>query len=108
MLTLVLGEGSEQAGQHPVLVISNDSFNQVMPVVTVLPLTSLKPGRRLYPGEVLVTKGVADLPEDSIVLAHQIRTISKKRLKSPYGHIGNHEMQKRIENALKIHLDLEE
>lgn len=102
------GEGSEQAGQRPVLVISNDSFNQVMPVVTVLPLTSLKPRRRVYPAEVLLRHGEASLPEDSIVLAHQIRTISKERLKHPYGYITNPEIQRGIEDALKIHLDLEE
>ena len=101
------GEGSEQAGQRPVLIISNDSFNQVMPVVTILPLTSLKPGRRLYPSEVLLRHGEASLPEDSIVLAHQIRTISKKRLKGLYGNITNLEIRMEIESALKIHLDLE-
>jgi len=101
------GEGSEQAGQRPVLVVSNDSFNQVMPVVTILPLTSLKKGRRVYPSEVLLRHGDANLPEDSIVLTHQIRTISKKRLKHPYGYITNPEMQKTIEDALRIHLDLD-
>jgi mRNA interferase MazF len=102
------GEGSEQAGQRPVLVISNDSFNHVMPVVTVLPLTSLKPGRRIYPSEVLLTQGEASLSEDSIILAHQIRTISKKRLKSSYGYITNSKRRREIEAALRIHLDMEE
>ncbi len=102
------GEGSEQAGTRPVLVISNDSFNQVMPVVTVLPLTSKKPGRRIYPGEALIAQGEAGLPEDSIVLAHQIRTISRKRLKSLYGYVTSAGTQEKVEAALKIHLDLEE
>jgi mRNA interferase MazF len=101
------GEGSEQAGQRPVLVISNDSFNEVMPIVTVLPLTSLKPGRRIYPSEMLLPRGQANLPDDSIVLAHQIRTISKARLKGSYGRVGDPEIQGKVETALKIHLDLE-
>ena len=37
--------GSEQAGQRPVLVVSNEIMNEVLPIVTVLPLTSRKPGR---------------------------------------------------------------
>ena len=41
--------GSEQQGRRPVLVISDETTNTVMPVVTVLPLTSLKKGRKLYP-----------------------------------------------------------
>jgi len=32
-------KGSEQRGNRPVLVISDEDFNQTMPVVTILPLT---------------------------------------------------------------------
>lgn len=39
--------GAEQKGRRPVLIVSNEEFNQAMPNVTVLPLTSTK--RRLYP-----------------------------------------------------------
>ena len=50
--------GSEQRGKRPVLVISDEDFNIVMPVVTVLPLTSLKEGRKIYPNEVLLKKAL--------------------------------------------------
>ena len=72
--------GSEQKGRRPVLVISDEDFNQVIPVVTILPITSLKKGRPLYPNEVLIPKGTAGLTADSIILCHQIRTISKDRM----------------------------
>jgi len=39
-------KGSEQRGNRPVLVISDEDFNQVMPVITILPITSLKQGRK--------------------------------------------------------------
>lgn len=71
---------SEQRGNRPVLAISDEDFNQVMPVITVLPITSLKQGRTVYPNEVFLPQGVAGLPHDSLVSAHQIRTISKGRL----------------------------
>ena len=71
--------GAEQKGTRPVLIVSNEEFNQVMPNVTVLPLTSTK--RRLYPSEVFLPQGKAGQPLDSIIMAHQIRTISKERLK---------------------------
>lgn len=67
--------GAEQKGIRPVLIISNEEFNQAMPNVTVLPLTSTQ--RRLYPSEVLLPKGRAGQPLDSIIMAHQVRTISK-------------------------------
>jgi len=77
--------GSEQRGTRPVLVISQDDFNRLMPTVTILPLTSHKPGRRVYPNEVLLPPGTASLPSASLVLVHQIRTIAKSRLSTYYG-----------------------
>lgn len=73
--------GSEQGGLRPVLVVSREAINRALPVVGVCPLTSLKPGRKLYPTEVLIQSGEAGLTMDSLVLAHQIRTIAKERLK---------------------------
>jgi mRNA interferase MazF len=67
--------GREQAGHRPVLVVSNDIENQ-MDIVTIIPITSRKKGRRIYPNEVLITLQ----NKEAILLCHQIRTISKKRL----------------------------
>jgi len=99
--------GSEQGGRRPVLIISNNDFNSVMPIITAIPLTSLKPGRRIHPTEVLIKKGSANLEEDSLVLTYQIRTISKKRLLKVIGSVSDQEKQNEIENAVKLHLDLE-
>jgi mRNA interferase MazF len=98
--------GSEQQGRRPVLVISDETTNTIMPVVTVLPLTSLKKGRTLYPNEVLLKKGVACLDSDSIVLAHQIRTISKQRLILCLGDVSDTILQSRINDAMRVHLNL--
>lgn len=98
--------GSEQQGRRPVLVISDETTNTVMPVVTILPLTSLKKGRRIYPNEALLKKGAAGLDSDSIVLAHQIRTISKQRLTSCLGDISDATLQSQINDALRVHLNL--
>lgn len=100
-------KSSEQGGQRPVIVVSNEDFNQLMSIITVLPLTSLKPGRRIYPGELLIQKGGENLDVDSLILAHQIRTISKKRLGKLIGILNNEEARKGIEAAIKMHLDLE-
>ena len=50
--------GAEQKGKRPVLIVSNEEFNQAMPIVTVLPLTSTR--RRLYPSCLLYTSDAAD------------------------------------------------
>ncbi len=99
-------KGSEQKGERPVLVISDENFNAVMPVVTILPITSLKEGRRVYPNEVLLEKDVGGLLYKSIILVHQIRTISKLRLKDLLGVIDDSLLRESINDALKIHLNL--
>jgi mRNA interferase MazF len=72
--------GSEQGKTRPVLVISETALNDILPVVNVLPLTSRKPGRRIYPNEALLPGGTAGLTADSLVLCYQIRTLDKQRL----------------------------
>jgi len=67
--------GREQAGHRPILVISNDIENQ-MDIITVIPLTSRKKGRKIYPNEVLIKLN----DKEAILLCHQVRTISKKRV----------------------------
>ncbi|HMF31602.1 MAG TPA: type II toxin-antitoxin system PemK/MazF family toxin [Candidatus Lokiarchaeia archaeon] len=98
--------GSEQGGTRPVLVISDETYNTVMPVVTILPLTSLKAGRKVYPNEALLESGTGHLPRDSIVLAHQIRTISKQRLGEAMGEIDQSSIQDSINEAIRVHLNL--
>ena len=62
-------QGSEQMGTRPVLIVSNDAVNHSLPVSTVLPLSSLKPGDKVYPTEVLLTTDITGLPKDSVLEA---------------------------------------
>ncbi len=98
--------GSEQGGSRPVLVISRTSINRSLPVIAVLPITSYKPGRRVYSTEVLIPAGNAGLTVDSLVLAHQVRTIAVTRFQKPYGSLDSQELQEKVRQALRIFLDL--
>ncbi len=60
--------GSEQGKTRPVLVVSEDMSNNLLHVINVLPITSRKPGRRVYPNEVLLPAGSGGLPNESIIL----------------------------------------
>lgn len=76
--------GSEQGGTRPVLVISNDIGNKhsstvIIAAITSRVLTKKKLPTHFYLGE------VEGLPENSIILFEQLRTIDKRRLKE---HIG--------------------
>ncbi|RUM70005.1 MAG: type II toxin-antitoxin system PemK/MazF family toxin [Sulfurovum sp.] len=68
--------GREQRGKRPILIISNN-YENLLDVLTILPITSLKKNRRVYPNEFLLQN---ELEKPSIVLCQQIRTISKQRL----------------------------
>lgn len=98
--------GSEQAGTRPVLVVSEEDYNQRMPLVTVIPLTSRKPGRNLYHNEVLLGAGTGGLSLDSIVLVPQVRTISKRRLQASLGFLEAIGKQEQILEILMKHLGM--
>ena len=97
--------GTEQKGIRPVLIISNEDFNQTVSNVTVLPLTSTR--RRLYPSEAFLPGGKAGQPLDSIIMAHQIRTISKQKLAGLLGYLEDIEFQTAVSTAIKDHLELD-
>lgn len=97
--------GAEQRGKRPVLIVSNEEYNQAVPVVTVLPLTSAK--RRLYPSEILLTAGKAGQPLESIIVTHQIRTISKERLGKLIGYLKDEQVQQEVRRAIMEHLGVE-
>ena len=98
--------GSEQKGRRPVLVVSDEEFSRLMPVVSILPITSLKPGRRVYPNEAMLDAGVGGLSNKSLALAHQIRTIAKERLITQLGAVTDEKLRQSINAALKVHLNL--
>ncbi|MFZ0635898.1 MAG: type II toxin-antitoxin system PemK/MazF family toxin [Candidatus Acidiferrales bacterium] len=98
-------EGSEQAGQRPVIVVSRDAINQNSPVVIVVPVTDLKHKRRIYPSQVVLKTGDGGLTKDSVALAEQVRAISTSRLVKPMGHLSPASITQ-IGDALKIALDL--
>lgn len=98
--------GSEQGKTRPVLIISDTALNDLLPVVNVLPITSRKPGRRIYPNEALLPNRTAGLTADSIVLCYQIRTLDKRRLARLYGQMGDPSHQEEILTALCFQLGI--
>lgn len=96
--------GSEQGKTRPVIIISDDDANTILSIVNVLPLTSRKPGRIIYPNEALISGGNFGLQNDSVVLCQQIRTLDKKRFVKYYGTINDELFQRKIVEALKFQL----
>lgn len=97
--------GSEQAGTRPVLVISNNIVNEVLPIVTVIPLSSLKDNGNIYPTEIFLSMEKCKLPKDSVAMVHQIRTISKDRLSGICGSINDKGSKQNINTVLKEYFE---
>ena len=90
--------GSEQGGVRPVLVVQNNVGNKYSPTVVVLPISSAK--KTKMPTHIRIY-GTKMLPNDSVILAEQIRTIDRNRLRNYVGSVG-FEIMDKVDKAVKI------
>ncbi len=91
--------GNEQAGRRPVLVISEDIFNQRSQTVVALAITS-QPQKAGFP--LTFHLGRKDLPKDSWVKIGQMRTLSVQRLGDRIGHVSTQVLEQIIEGVKDI------
>lgn len=95
--------GHEQSGRRPVLVVSEDPFNEgPARLVVVLPMTrTLRPIRshvRILPPE-------GGVKTESAILCEAVRSISADRLVERWGAVGPSTME-RVADCLRILLRL--
>jgi mRNA interferase MazF len=91
--------GGEIQKRRPAIIVSNDSSNQFLNRVQVIPLTSNV--ARVYPSEALVTlQG-----EQRKAMADQLATVSKSRLREKMGGLSLADVE-RVEQAIRIQLGL--
>jgi len=100
--------GSEQNKTRPVLVISNNSRNEVISqsgrgILTVLPISSKT--ESVFPFQVLPLSEESGLPQESKVQCEQIRALDFSRVVRPIGWVAA-ETLARVEAALLLHLAL--
>lgn len=91
--------GSEQGGIRPVVVIQNNTGNKFSPTIIVAAITSRK--KNYIPTHVELSCNESGLPNDSIILLEQIRTLDKSRLKEKIGKIPNYKISE-INDALSV------
>jgi len=96
--------GSEQGGVRPVLIIQNDIGNKYSPTVIATAITS-QINKAKMPTHIELDANEYGLSKDSVVLAEQIRTIDKRRLKEKIGHLDD-ELMTRVNEALEISFGL--
>lgn len=98
------GVGSEQNGVRPVIVIQNDVGNKYSPTTIVALITSMSKKLNL-PVHLEISKEESSLPQNSVILLEQIRTIDKKRLIRKISKL-DESIADNINNRLKISLGL--
>ena len=91
--------GHEQAGVRPVLIISQDVFNQRSGTVIALASTSQEPTAKFPLTFELTTP---ELPKQSWVKISQIRTLSTERLNNKIGSVSVEEFDQIIEGLNEI------
>lgn len=96
------GVGSEQSGEHPVVVIQNNIGNYHSPNVIIASITS-KTNKKRLPTHVFLPAGNGGLPLNSTVLLEDIKTISKTRLQKRLGTFAPDVMAK-IDHCIMVSL----
>ncbi len=91
--------GNEQSGLRPVLILSQNVFNERSGTVIAIAVTSQKP-KVSFP----LTFELSDsnLPKKSWVKIGQIRTLSTQRLGKRIGEVSNDELETIIEGLIEI------
>jgi mRNA interferase MazF len=91
--------GSEIRKTRPAVIISNDTSNRHLARVQVIPLSTQVD--RIYPSETVVTVG----GQRSKVMADQIMTADKRRLKSMLGKLTQADLLA-VQRVIKLQLGL--
>lgn len=89
----------EQAGRRPVLIVSNDVFNDHSGTVIAVALTSKEP-RAGYP--LTLECRAAGLPKRSWVKISQIRTLATERIGRRMARASEEEVERVVDGVIEI------
>jgi len=101
IVNLVAGEGREQYGQKPAILISDTRTG----IVVVVPLTTNLEALKFPYTLAILPDNQNNLEQKSVVLVFHIRAIDKSRITKTIGRI-NTNFQKKIDKILKEMLEL--
>ena len=79
---------SGPSGKRPAIVVQNDLLNRSNIRTTVVALITSNQKLAAVPGNILLKKGVSNLPKASVVVVSQIATVDKGRLLEKIGTLG--------------------
>jgi mRNA interferase MazF len=99
--------GSEQQGNRPVVIVSNDGFNETpgWRSVIVVPVSTASAQARRGPTAVPLPKGSGGLTADSVALCHQVTTLDRSKLTRRMGRLSD-DLVTLVDEGLTAALDL--
>lgn len=97
------GFGREMRKKRPVLVISNNSLNQNLSTVIMIPLSSIIP--EFIGPDVVKIEDKMGLDKESVLIVNQIRSIDQARLIKRVGILSQDKIEQ-VEEALQITLGM--
>lgn len=91
--------------RRPILIIQSDAFNRskINTIICTVITSNMKLANA--PGNVLLPKGVSNLPKESVINVSQIITIDKSFLTECVGAVSKGCLRK-VEDGIKLILDL--
>jgi mRNA interferase MazF len=98
-----IGQGSVQAGEHPVIIVQNDVGNRHSPTTIVCSITSKE--KPPLPTHIYIGNN-GNLRKPSTILCEQIKTINKDDLEDYVGSITNQDTLKKLDKGILISLGL--
>jgi len=98
------GEGCEQGGVRPVLIVQNNVGNRCSPTTIIVPITSRN--KTDLPTHFTLRRKEYDflLYENNVALCEQVRVIDKNRILSLIGKLKTNDIPK-VEKCLKVNFD---
>jgi mRNA interferase MazF len=98
-------KGSEPMGRRPGLVVQHDRLNDSgLNTVIVLAITSNMRFGDL-PGNVILKRGEANMPKNSVINVTQIKTVDKNSLKEKIGSLPSERMYE-VYDGIKLIMDM--
>lgn len=100
--------GSEQFGKRPVLILSNDIFNENMRwhSIIIVPISTSDKQSQRGPTAISLPKGIAGLKQSSVALCHQVTTLDRSKFIERIGTLSPSIITE-IVNGLKIAMSFE-
>ena len=105
---LVPRSGTERTGRRPVIVVSNDGFNEASSwrSIIVVPITTSASQGRRGPTVVELLLGAGGTPKASFAVCHQVTTLDRSKLTQKLGVLSPADVYA-VEEGLKAAMDLD-